>query len=78
MLQQMTAEEPKFVLQNYQREGLLIIVLGILYLRLILRRRKKERICSRCNHSNPSDRTNCASCSAPLLTFDYRGENERR
>jgi ribosomal protein L40E len=45
-------------------------------LRLVLRRRKKDRICSQCNHRNPHHRANCGNCSAPLMTFKYTKPND--
>ncbi|MDR1842138.1 MAG: hypothetical protein LBQ86_09510 [Holophagales bacterium] len=57
----------KFMFQDYQKAGLLVLVAGILYLRLMLRKRKNDRICSQCNHRNPYHQSNCAKCSAPLF-----------
>jgi len=58
----------KFVFQDYQKAGLLVLVAGILYLRLALRKRKKDKICSHCNFRNPPHRSNCTKCSAPLMS----------
>ncbi|MDR2696913.1 MAG: zinc finger Ran-binding domain-containing protein [Holophagales bacterium] len=75
MLQQNIQAEPpigvnapeKFVFQNYQKAGLLILLMAILYLRLTLRKSKKDRICPHCNRRNPPHRSNCTACSAPLM-----------
>jgi len=58
----------RFMFQDYQKAGLLVLVAGILYLRLMLRKRKKDKICSRCNYRNPYHQSNCAKCSAPLMS----------
>gem|GEM_PF-418971 len=79
MLQQNIQVEPsiganahgKFVFQNYQKAGLLILLAAILYLRLTLRKRKKDRICPHCNRRNPPHRSNCTSCSAPLMETTF-------
>jgi len=56
-----------FVFQNYQKYGLLILLAGILYFRLTLRRRRNDRTCPRCGHRNQPHISNCAKCSAPLM-----------
>ena len=56
-----------FVLGSTQKMTLLVIVGLLLYLRLHLRRRKKDRICPHCGHRNPTHRQNCTQCSAPLF-----------
>ncbi len=56
-----------FVFSPAQKVLLLVLVGGLLWLRLFLRRRKKDKICPHCNHRNPSHQTNCANCSAPLF-----------
>jgi ribosomal protein S27AE len=61
------AGQPKFFFQNYQKAGLLVLVAGILYIRLALRKRKKDKICPHCSHRNPYHRSNCTKCSAPLF-----------
>jgi hypothetical protein len=61
----------KFVFQNYQKAGLVILLAAILYLRLTLRKSKKDRICPHCNRRNPPHRSNCTSCSAPLMNTTF-------
>lgn len=56
-----------FVFGSTQKMTLLVIVGLLLYLRLHLRRRKKDRICAHCGHRNPTHRQNCTKCSAPLM-----------
>ncbi len=56
-----------FVFGSTQKMILLVIVGLLLYLRLHLRRRKKDRVCAHCGHRNPPHRQNCTKCSAPLM-----------
>jgi hypothetical protein len=56
-----------FVLQDYQKALLLVVLLGALYLRLWTRKRKVDRICDHCGQRNPRHQTNCLKCSAPLF-----------
>jgi len=56
-----------FTLSTLQKGGLLVLILGLFYLRLILRRRKRELICPHCGHRNPQHMGNCGKCSAPLF-----------
>lgn len=56
-----------FVLGGTQKMLLLVVVGLLLYLRLHMRRRKRDRICAHCSHRNPPHRQNCSNCSAPLL-----------
>jgi hypothetical protein len=55
------------VLQGWQKGLLLVIVLGLLYLRLWARKRNDDRVCSHCGQRNPHHQTNCLKCSAPLF-----------
>jgi ribosomal protein L40E len=56
-----------FVLGGTQKMLLLVLLGMLLYLRLYLRRRKKDRICAHCGERNPPHRQNCTNCSAPLM-----------
>ncbi|HLO67832.1 MAG TPA: hypothetical protein VK188_12485 [Holophaga sp.] len=56
-----------FILTGYEKGILLCLLLGVLYLRLYKRKRKKDKICSHCGTRNPSHQTNCKQCSAPLF-----------
>ncbi len=56
-----------FVFGSTQKMVLLVLVGLLLYLRLHLRKRKKDRICPHCGHRNPPHRQNCTQCSAPLM-----------
>lgn len=56
-----------FVLTGLQKGILLVVILGLLYLRLTLRRRKRESVCPHCGTRNPSHLANCRNCSAPLF-----------
>ena len=55
------------VLQAWQKGFLLVLLLGALYLRLWLRKRKQDLICAHCGQRNPRHQTNCLKCSAPLF-----------
>jgi len=55
------------VLGGTQKMALLVLLGLFLYLRLYMRRRKKDRICAHCGERNPPHRQNCTNCSAPLL-----------
>ena len=56
-----------FLLPVWQKAGLLILLLGLLYLRQFRKRRARLKICSHCNAKNPTHLTNCAKCGAPLF-----------
>lgn len=55
------------VLQGWQKGLLLVLVLGLLYLRLWTRKRKRDRVCDHCGQRNSPHQTNCLKCSAPLF-----------
>jgi len=56
-----------FVLEDWQKGLLLVLLLGALYLRLWTRKRKADQICDHCGQRNPRHQTNCLKCSAPLF-----------
>jgi ribosomal protein L40E len=65
------AESPTgFFLQPWQKAGLLIILLGILYLRMWRRKQARILICSHCGKKNPPHQSNCQKCAAPLMRVD--------
>lgn len=55
------------VFSGPQKAGLLLLVLGLLYLRLWRRKRAKDQLCDHCGTRNPPHRANCSKCSAPLF-----------
>lgn len=55
-----------FVLGGTTKMVMLVLLFMLLYFRLFLRKRKKDKICSHCGHRNPPHRQNCHKCSAPL------------
>lgn len=57
----------EFLLQPWQKGGLLVIVLGLLYLRMWRRKQARILICSHCGKKNPPHQSNCQKCAAPLL-----------
>jgi ribosomal protein L40E len=56
-----------FVLQDWQKGLLLVLLLSALYFRLWTRKRKDDRLCDHCGQRNPRHQTNCLKCSAPLF-----------
>ncbi|MBK9796626.1 MAG: zinc ribbon domain-containing protein [Holophagaceae bacterium] len=65
------AESPTgFFLQPWQKGTLLVIVLGILYLRVWRRKQARSLICSHCGKKNPPHQSNCMKCAAPLMRVD--------
>ena len=54
------------VLQAWQKGFLLVLLLAVLYLRLWLRKRHKDKICAHCAERNPPHQSHCLKCSAPL------------
>ena len=56
-----------FVLSPGQKGGLLILVLGILYLRIWRRKQTHILVCSHCGKKNPPHQSNCQKCAAPLM-----------
>ena len=59
-----------FVLQSWEKGLLLVLLLGILYLRLWRRKRARTVVCSHCGKPNPPHRSNCQKCAAPLLKLN--------
>jgi len=59
-------------LQPWQKGVLLIVLLGLLYLRFWRRKQAKIQVCSHCGKKNPPHQVNCQKCSAPLLRLDSR------
>ncbi len=65
------AESPTgLFLQPWQKGGLLIVLLGILYLRNWRRRQARTQICSHCGKKNPPHQSNCQRCAAPLMRLE--------
>ncbi len=58
-----------FFLQPWQKGILLIVLLGILYLRIWRRKQVRVQICSHCGKKNPPHQSNCQKCAAPLLNM---------
>jgi hypothetical protein len=56
-----------FYLQPWQKGALLIILLGILYLRIWRRKQARILVCSHCGKKNPPHQSNCQKCAAPLM-----------
>jgi ribosomal protein L40E len=65
------AESPTgLFLQPSQKATLLIVLLGILYLRIWRRKQARTQICSHCGKKNPPHQRNCQKCAAPLMRVD--------
>jgi len=56
-----------FTLQSWQKGGLLVILLGILYVRILRRKKSHTVACSHCGKKNPPHLSNCQKCAAPLM-----------
>jgi hypothetical protein len=67
----------EFAFGNFQKYGLLILLAGILYYRLLQRRHKNAKACPRCNHRNQPGLSNCAKCSAPLMDMGRGGSDTK-
>ncbi len=65
--QEPAAPTGSYVLKQSTKVGLIVLLLGMLWARLMLRRRSQDRICSHCGHRNPRHISNCSKCSAPLF-----------
>jgi ribosomal protein L40E len=57
-------------LQPWQKGSLLIVLLGILYLRIWRRKQARTQVCSHCGKKNPPHQSNCQKCAAPLMRVD--------
>ncbi|HEY3400305.1 MAG TPA: hypothetical protein VGK03_06695 [Geothrix sp.] len=55
------------ILQPWQKGGLLVLLLGILYLRIWRRKQTHILVCSHCGKKNPPHQSNCQKCAAPLM-----------
>lgn len=55
------------LLQPWQKGGLLILLLGVLYLRMWRRKQARIQVCSHCGKRNPPHQRNCQKCAAPLI-----------
>ena len=56
-----------YLLPAWQKIGLLVLLLGVLYLRQFRQRRARRKLCPHCDEKNPTHLTNCAKCGAPLF-----------
>lgn len=56
-----------FILAPWQKGLLLVVLLGVLYLRIWRRKQARIQICSHCGKKNPPHQSNCQKCSAPLM-----------
>ncbi len=54
------------LLLPWQKGVLLVVLLGLLYLRFWRRKRARIQVCSHCEAKNPPHQTNCINCAAPL------------
>ena len=65
------AESPTgLYLQPWQKGSLLIVLLGILYLRSWRRKQARVQLCSHCGKKNPPQPSNCQKCAAPLMRVE--------
>ena len=71
-LEEQPADKPAksptgITLQPWQKGGLLVLLLGILYFRFWRRKQARIQICSHCGKKNPPHQSNCQKCAAPLM-----------
>jgi ribosomal protein L40E len=59
-----------FRLQPGQKALLLIVLLGVLYLRIWRRKQARIQVCSHCGKKNPAHQSNCQKCAAPLMRVE--------
>lgn len=45
----------------------LVVVLALVYLRLLRRQRRGDRVCPQCGRANPGYREYCRACSTRLV-----------
>jgi ribosomal protein L40E len=57
-------------IQSWQKGVLLIVLLGILYLRIWRRKQARIQVCSHCGKKNPPHQSNCQKCAAPLMRVE--------
>ncbi len=61
-------QSPTGIIFTSSQKVVLMVIAGLfLWLRLYMRKRKKDKICPHCGHRNPPHQTNCINCSAPLF-----------
>ena len=65
-----TESQSGFHLLPWQKGGLLVMLLGVLYLRIWRRKQARILICSHCGKKNPPHQSNCQKCAAPLMRVD--------
>ena len=65
-----TQSHTGFYLHPWQKGVLLIVLLGVLYLRIWRRKQARILVCSHCGKKNPPHQSNCQKCSAPLMRVD--------
>ena len=55
---------------SLQKAGVLTLLLGLIWIRMLRRRKAAHKICPHCGHKNPQHLTNCTKCQAPLFGVD--------
>ncbi len=56
-----------YLMKFSTKVSLVVLLLAVLWVRLSMRRRSRDRVCSHCGHRNPPHRSHCTKCSAPLF-----------
>ncbi len=55
---------------SWQKAGVLTLLLGLIWVRMLRRRKAALKVCPHCEHKNPHHLTNCTKCQAPLFSID--------
>ena len=65
-----SAKKPLIAITSWQKAGVLTLLLGLIWVRMLRRRKAAHKICAHCGHKNPQHLTNCTKCQAPLFSVD--------
>ena len=55
---------------SWQKAGVLTLLLGLIWIRMLRRRKAAHKECPHCGHKNAQHLTNCTKCQAPLFSID--------
>ncbi|HJV88902.1 MAG TPA: hypothetical protein VJ623_01245 [Holophagaceae bacterium] len=55
---------------SWQKAGVLTLLLGLIWVRMLRRRKAAHKVCPHCGHKNAQHLTNCIKCQAPLFGID--------
>jgi hypothetical protein len=61
------AKKSVIALTSLQKAGVLTLLLGLIWVRMLRRRKAAHKECPHCGHKNAPHLTNCTKCQAPLF-----------